>query len=158
LLASASERQAFLWCATLTPVQNALLRTPAIAQALAQWVSGHGWVEYVVLGAPFGVLGRDAQGATGWLQLEPHSGLNELAELADAVGATPAMLARIRQGAQLMAVDLYQALGRSDPPPLAPAFALGDDDTLLGALFSVPVHGPGYAQWLAAQTPRHTGF
>lgn len=153
-MAAACQRQAALWRATLTPVQNALLRTPSIAQALAQWVAGR-WVEYVVVGVPFGILGRDARGVAGWLQLEPDSGLDELAELADSVGATGAALDDIRQGRQLMAIELCQALGTTAAPPMAQAFALGEDRSLLGALFAVPMEGAtGFAQWLAGQPPR----
>ena len=156
LLAAACQRHAALWRATLTPVQNAMLRTPAMAQALAQWVAARGWVEYLVIGAPFGILGRDAQGLAGWLQLEPHSGLDELAELAESVGAATAALAQIRQGRQLMAIELGQALGSQALPAMAEAFSLGDDDSLLGALFAVPTDAvSGFAQWLADQPPRH---
>ncbi|WP_394791701.1 response regulator [Rhodoferax sp.] len=157
LLASACQRQAALWRATLTPVQNALLRTPSIAQALARWVAVRNWVEYVVIGAPFGILGRDAQGVAGWLQLEPYSGLDELAELADGVGASAVAVDAIRRGQQLMAIELCQALGLTSTPLMAPAFAVGEDDSLLGAQFDVPTEVThGFAQWLDAQPPRRT--
>lgn len=135
LLAVTCEAQAALWAATLTPVHHGWLHVPAVARSLVQWLAGR-WVDYVVIGAPFGVLGRDAWGAAGWLQLEPRNGLDELAELAESVGAPLHALEPIRQGRQLMAVELSQALGRTSPPPIAEAFVLGDDG-LLGALFAV---------------------
>ena len=157
LLSAACQRHGSLWRATLTPVQNAMLRTPAMAQALAQWVARRGWVEYLAMGAPFGSLGRNAHGQAGWLQLEPHSGLDELAELAESVGATRGALAQIRQGRQLMAIELGQALGSQAVPAMADAFALGDDDSLLGALFEVPADETGgFADWLAEQPRRFT--
>lgn len=155
LLVATCQRHAALWRATLTPVQNAMLRTPAMAQALAHWVAAQGWVEYTVIGAPFGILGRNAQGQTGWLQLEPHSGLDELAELAESVGAGPSALTQIRQGRQLMAIELCQALGSKTLPAMAEAFSLGDDDSLLGALFAVPGEVvSSFAEWMAEQPPR----
>jgi CheY-like chemotaxis protein len=154
----ASGQASQVWRGTLTPMQNALLRVPSIARVLGELVAKH-WVEYVVIGAPFGVLGRDGDGHVGWLQLEPSSGLEELAEMAESVGATPEQLTLIREGRMLIDIELGQALRRNDAPSLSPAFQIGSDDTLLGALFTVPsAYTPGadggYNQWLAAQPPR----
>ena len=66
-----------LWRSTLSPRQHALLNLPSVNQALARF-SAREWVEHVVIGAPFGMLGRDAQGKISWLQLEAASDLDEL--------------------------------------------------------------------------------
>jgi len=154
----ASGQASQVWRGTLTPMQNALLRQPSIARAVGEMVTSR-WVEYVVIGVPFGVLGRDADGNVGWLQLEPSSGLEELAEMAESVGAKAEHLEAIRQGKTLIDIELGQALGRNEPAGLSPALQIGPDDSLLGAFFEVPSrftpgNDGGYNQWLAAQPAR----
>lgn len=156
---NANTRCSQIWRGTLTPVQNAQLRVPSIARALQEVLTRQGFVEYVVLGDPFGVLGRTESGAVGWLQLEPASGLEELEQLAESVGADAAALRQIRSGQQLIDLELGQALGRTSSPRLQPAFALGPDGSLLGALFTVDAaHAPppqtSYSAWLARQPER----
>jgi CheY-like chemotaxis protein len=157
LQVTASGRTAQIWRATLNPRQYALLRSASVARDLNAWVNRH-WIEHVVIGDPFGILGRDAEGRVGWLQLEPASGLEELAEMAEDSITSHQALADIRQGRQLVDLELREALGRRTPPDLNPAFAIGQDEPLLGATFSV---GPEYCdaatsfgRWLAAQPMR----
>lgn len=157
LQVTAAGRTAQIWRATLSPRQYTLLRSPTVARDLARWVSQR-WVEHVAIGNPFGILGRDAEGRVGWLQLEPASGLEELAEMADDAVASAQALADIRQGRQLVDLELREALGHSNPPELSPAFSIGQDEPLLGALFAVPPEycppESGYSRWLAQQPPR----
>lgn len=150
-------RQVQIWHATLSPAQQTLLRRPAVQDELSRLMRGH-WVEHVVLGDPFGVLGMDAQGQLSWLQLEPATGLAELAELAAAQGLGETALADLRAGRSLAGLELHQALG-AGAPALAPAFELGPGSGLLGALFNVdpaPLGAvpAGHAAWLARQGPR----
>lgn len=156
---NANTRASQIWRSTLTPVQNAQLRVPSTARALHQVLDLHQFVEHVVLGDPFGILGRTAAGRVGWLQLEPRSGLEELEQLAESVGTDAATLAEIRQGRQLIDLELGQALGRQTPPRLQPAFDIGHDGALLGALFMLddaqaPPASSAYDAWLAEQPPR----
>jgi CheY-like chemotaxis protein len=158
LLATPNARHAQTWRVTLSPEQNALLRTPAIGRDLANFVNGR-WVEHVAIGDPFGVLGVDANGHAGWLQLEPRSGLAALAEMAELEGATPSALESIRAGRSLANLELRQALMLKSPVQMAEAFMLGQDQELLGALFDIPPErGPdaanGFAHWLARQEAR----
>ncbi|HSV54853.1 MAG TPA: response regulator [Burkholderiaceae bacterium] len=153
----ASGRTAQIWRATLNPRQYSLLRSPSVARDLANWVSQH-WIEHVVIGDPFGILGRDADGRVGWLQLEPASGLEELAEMAEDSITGYQSLADIRQGLQLVDLELRDALGRNTPPVLNAAFAIGQDEPLLGAMFPVGNEycdaASGFNRWLAAQPAR----
>ncbi|OOG50564.1 response regulator [Polaromonas sp. C04] len=156
--ATASGRHSQIWRSTLTQSQNALLRVPSIAQDLSEFVASH-WVEYVVIGRPFGILGRDANGRVGWLQLEPVSGLGELAELAGSAGVSSQGVAEIQKGKKLADLELGQALGRTTAPELGPALPIGREESLLGALFAVGIeHSPHastcYHRWLAAQPKR----
>ena len=158
LLFTADPRHAQTWRSTLTQEQSGLLRAPGVADWLSAFCARH-WVEHVLIGAPFGVLGMDAQGKVGWLQLETPEGLNALAELAEVAGVSAAGIAQIRSGARLADVELRQALSSGQPCALVDAIPVGEG-ALLGALF--PVEAPNtpdpdnsYARWLARQPKRY---
>lgn len=160
LLYTAHPRHAQTWRVTLTPEQNALLRNPGVSDWLAAYCAKH-WVEHVVIGDPFGVLGMDAAGKIGWLQLETREGLRALAELAEVAGVPAAGVNEIRSGAKLADLELRQALSSSQPAALLPATSIGNGPgALLGAVF--PVEAPSgpdpnnsYSRWLARQPKRH---
>lgn len=158
LLDTPHPRHAQIWHATITPAQHALLRQPAVQNELSRLMRAH-WVEHLVLGEPFGVLGTDAEGRVSWLQLEPEAGLAELAELAASQGLAADTLAELRAGRRLAGLELRQALGAQAAAPSAPAFAIGPGSGLLGALFpldTAQLGDPpaGHAAWLARCGPR----
>ncbi len=158
LLATPNARHAQTWRVTLTPAQNALLRVPSVVRDLSSFAAKR-WVEHVAIGDPFGVLGIDASGHVSWLQLETRAGLADLAELAQTEGITGHSLDDIRQGRKLIDLELRQSLGRTSAPELAPAFPVGHDEALLGAVFSIdPQYCPdpanSFATWLARQDKR----
>ncbi|CAA9437874.1 MAG: CheY-like receiver with atypical phosphorylation pocket [uncultured Ramlibacter sp.] len=158
LLTTPHARHAQTWRATLTPQQSALLREPTVGRELVA-LANKRWVEHVVIGAPFGILGLDADGHASWLQLETPDGLHAQAELAQVEGLPSADLTDIRQGRKLSNLELRQALGSTKPPELAPTFSLGQGQTLLGSIFAIdPERGPdpanGYSSWLARQDRR----
>jgi CheY-like chemotaxis protein len=158
LLSAPNARHAQIWRATLSPEQNALLRIPSVGRELAAFAAKR-WVEHVVIGDPFGVLGMDSQGRVSWLQLETRDGLKALAELAEIEGVPAADREELRHGRKLGNLELRQAFGRSDTIELNTAFTLGEDANLLGAVFDVhPLHGPdpgnSYQSWLARQERR----
>jgi CheY-like chemotaxis protein len=158
LLRTPNARHAQTWRVTLSPQQHALLRLPSVARDLAGLASRR-WVEHVVIGDPFGVLGMDASGIVSWLQLETSEGLAGLAELAELEGVSLAGLDDIRAGRKLADLELRQALGRTDAPELTSAFPIGQDASLFGALFLVhPMYCPdpanSYQNWLTRQDKR----
>ena len=160
LLFTTHERHAQTWRVTLKPEQNALLKAPGVAAWLSNFCARN-WVEHVAIGEPFGVLGMDATGKIGWLQLETREGLPALAELAEVAGVPSARVAEIRAGVHIADVELRQALSSAQAPALVPAFAVGDTASgLLGALF--PVEAPSgpdpnnsYSRWLSRQPKRY---
>jgi CheY-like chemotaxis protein len=159
LLATPSARHSQIWRVTLDPEQNALLRIPSVGRDLTSFAAKR-WVEHVVIGDPFGVLGMDSAGQVSWLQLETVEGLTALAELAELEGVALASQEEIRQGRMLADLELRQSLGRPAPPKLAPAFGIGEGASLLGALFTIesplcPDPGNSYSNWLARQDKRH---
>ncbi|MDB5900687.1 MAG: putative response regulator, atypical CheY [Ramlibacter sp.] len=158
LLFTAHARHSTTWRSTLKQEQSALLRAPGVDAWLAAYCAKH-WVEHVLIGDPFGVLGMDAQGKIGWLQLETREGLVAMAELAELAGVPSSGVEEIRSGAKLADVELRQALSSTQPVALVNGFPIGEQGVLLGALF--PVEAPAgpdpdnsYSRWLARQPKR----
>lgn len=123
-----------VWRTALQSHHQALLEEPSVTEALLSRARER-WVEYVVLGDPFGMLGLNAEGGCEWLQLEPVAGLGDVAELARTAGLGFDVVRAIQSGTLLPAVELHQHLGLSGPVRTEPAFAVGDDSRLVGALF-----------------------
>ena len=87
LLEKPDPRYNQIWQSTLAPAQVEILRDKSIGDDLFCFVATN-FVEYMLIGDPFGVLGVDEAGVTTWLQLEPVSELGALAELAATHGAS----------------------------------------------------------------------
>lgn len=147
-----------LWRAVLQPAQQSVLQVPSVTSALRQLTQKR-WVEYVVLGEPFGLLGLDSDGRCQWLQLEPSESLDEPAELAGTAGLGLDVVRAVQAGQLLPAVELHQQLGLRGPIRTAPAFALDNDGLLTGALFELsasdlPQPLYAYRNFLEAQGSR----
>ena len=126
------------WRATLTREQHALLCHPAVARELEDLALKQGWVEHVVIGAPFGVLAMDRKGEVLWLQLEPTANLQELAEMARSEGWDADTVENIAAGNQLIDLELQLALGSGCKPEPRQAFSIGSGSGhLRAAIFSV---------------------
>ena len=123
-----------LWRAVLQPAQFSLLQMPSVVRDLQAYTLKN-WIEYVVIGEPFGLLGLSTTGRCEWLQLEPAGGLEDLADLASSAGVAMNLMRDISQGAILPAVELHQQLDLSGTIRAAPGFPLGDDGLLFGAIF-----------------------
>jgi CheY-like chemotaxis protein len=148
------------WRATLSREQHALLCDPAIARQLDEMVRSEGWIEHIVIGAPFGVLALDSFGLVSWLQLEPAQNLPELAEMAESQGWNPSMVEDVRAGKKLVDLELELALGAGRRPESQPAFCMaGATGKVYAALFKVDeslAPGPrfGHASFIASRDPR----
>jgi hypothetical protein len=81
------------------------------------------------------MLGLTPEGLCEWLQLEPASGLKDVADLARSAGLGFDVVQAIQKGLLLPAVELHQQLGLRGPIRTEKAFAVGDDGQLIGALF-----------------------
>lgn len=153
LLATPHPRHAQTWRATLKPEHNAVLRDLTVAAELAEFAARR-WVEHVVIGEPFGILGMDAAGYASWLQLESPAGLPALAEVAVQAGLDAQAVDDIRHGRRLANVELGAAM--QAPVELAEAFTLGGQQHLLAAHFPLTQEpgDAGYTRWLARQPRR----
>lgn len=145
LLQVPNARHQQIWLATLNREQHALLRHPDVAQTLENLALWNGWIEHVVMGAPFGVLALDRKGAVSWLQLESSENLQELAEMADSQGWPEATVQAIRAGKKLIDLELQLVLGAPHQAAPRDTFAVGPDSAmLLGAIFLLDeTFGPG---------------
>jgi len=150
-----------IWAATLSPRQSAILRDPQVADDLARF-AGTSFVEWVVIGDPFGILGVSETGEPTWLQLEPTAGLGELARWAADRGVGPEDVRQIQGGHCVYDRDLGLAMPQARPLSVTPAFAIGDAGTLLAAIHRIDdaVAAPAalsYREWLAGKARRRSG-
>jgi CheY-like chemotaxis protein len=136
---SSDERLDQIWRSTLSAAQHQLLQCAAVAAELAPFLRRH-FIEYVVIGEPFAVLGLTAQGDLGCVPLV--MGDSTPADVSDrpvrdCLGGLP---------------------GKSNT---APAIAFGQDGGLAGAFFALqdipraPARTASYAAWLKRQAPRN---
>ena len=160
LLDRPDARQEQTWRSTLSRDQHALMCDPAIARQLDEMVRSQGWIEHIVIGAPFGILALDSQGLASWLQLEPAQNLPELAEIAESQGWSPTMVEDLRAGRKLLDLELELALGAGRKPESQTAFCLvGANDKVYAALFKIDASlspGPNYsyASFIASRDSR----
>jgi CheY-like chemotaxis protein len=115
------------------------------------------WVEYLVFSEPFGVLGFDAQGRAGWLQLETAESLKDTAEMAMAQQVPTALVEQMLRGEILLALELQQALGVAQLDLDSPAVRIATDPLLYAAWFKLPENCARPAQDSYAHYLRHRG-
>ena len=136
-----------IWLNNLTREQLTLVRDAAVANWLISLVRAQGWVEYVVVGAPFGILGLNADGMAGWLQIEHHDSarsLEELAEVVNTLDLTPAQVQGVKEGELVVDFELQLALRCDGPLHTAPALHLPGTEKVSAAVFSIaPEFSPG---------------
>lgn len=136
LAQAAHPRLNTIWRSVLRPNQVSLLQIPSVSQWLRDYTH-HRWVEYVVIGEPFGLLGLDMAGGAHWLQLEPTSSLGDLAELAASAALGMEVVQAIRDGRRLAAVELHQHMSLRGPVRTATATPIGEDGLLMAAAFEL---------------------
>lgn len=127
-----------LWMSTLTREQAALFEDPHIGQWLTQVLAEKGWVEYVVIGAPFGILGLSSNGQPGWLQIEHQGSSRSLADLLETVETINLPLAdfqALQEGKLVIDLELQNALRQSGPIHLAPVITPPDTPDVAAAYF-----------------------
>ena len=156
LLEKPDSRYNQIWHSTLEPAQIELLRDKSIGDDLYCFVATN-FVEYMVIGDPFGILGVDEAGIATWLQLEPVSELETLAELAAAHGACAEEVRQIQAGESVTNARLHQSLGDASAARVLPAFGIGNSGTLLASTSSIPLSANvaaalSYRSWLAINT------
>lgn len=71
--------------------------------------SEEGWSEYAVIGQPFGILARNAQGKMRWLQIETDASLEALCEVLESLNVAAASIQAVRDRSVLMAPEIELA-------------------------------------------------
>lgn len=150
-----------VWRSTLKPEHQAVMGHDGVGEDLHNLLRTT-FVEWVVIGQPFGILGLEPSGAATWLQLEPSNQLEGLAELAEHTGATPAEAAQIRAGQCVTDVELQQALGKSGAARVLPAFYVGRAGSLLAAMHRIEskvevATALSHSNWLAMNSHSRSG-
>jgi CheY-like chemotaxis protein len=129
-----------IWLNNLTREQLGLVRDPAVAHWLVSLVKAQGWVEYAVIGAPFGILGLTADGMVGWLQIEHHESarsLDELAEVVNTLDLSPAQIQGVKEGQLVVDFELQLALRSEGALRTAPALHLPGTEMVSAAVFPI---------------------
>lgn len=137
-----------LWWATLQKGHAAMLLDRAVTGEISAFLHKH-FVEWIVIGQPFGVVALDGAGHAHWVQLEPRAHLNELAELAADDGASPDQIEAIKRGDRLSNVELRREMGMRGSDWGSP-LAVGERQDMLAAVYAIaglgarqrPVAGP----------------
>ena len=125
LLQKPDERLDQTWRGTLSQEQGMLLSDPGITAAIEKLAADQRWVEYVVIGEPFGILALDDMAQAIWLQLEPPDRLAELAEIAESQHWNMQAVQDVQAGTKLIDSELQLALGTDQKPRLKDAFLIG---------------------------------
>lgn len=131
---------------TLSREQLTAINRPQVSSALESYANEHGWIEFAVIGAPFGVLSLDRHGKAGWLQLEMAGNLKELSEMAESQGWDAETVQDICDGRSLIDLELQLAVGARTQASPRPAFTFGSGADLVYACpFEIPVDQcPGF--------------
>jgi CheY-like chemotaxis protein len=150
-----------IWRSALAQKQYAILQESTVQSELRKLANDRQWIEYVVVPAPFGVLALNRHARVHWLQLELHSDLPAVADLAQSTGQTSAVVQKIREGTHLINTELLMALGTDVEASIKTCFAIGNTQSLLGAFFSISpeeTYGVGYHDFLSALPSRTAGL
>jgi CheY-like chemotaxis protein len=142
------------WRYIFSHEQLSLLNRPEVSAPLYALLNQR-WVEYLVFSEPFGVLGFDAQGRAGWLQLETADSLKETAEMAVAQQIPTPLVEQMLRGEILLALELQQALGFAQFELASPAVQLAAEPAVYAAWFELPAGCARPAEHSYAHFLRH---
>lgn len=129
-----------LWMTGLTAKQLSLLETPPIANWLSEQLESRNFIEYVVIGAPFGILGITADGVPGWLQISDNDGSSSISEILvsiDTSGFSPEEIESVVDGRMAIDVELQTALYQNRPYTLSPLIKFPERPSFAIAYFPI---------------------
>lgn len=129
-----------IWLGSLTKDQHNLLQKPHITEKLLELIQQYQWTEYVVIGAPFGILGLNRDGQASWLQIESQQGLrswDDLLEVAQSEGLPEPQLQALATGECMIDLELRFALGDDSPSQVSPIIMLCPNEGVTAAVFNI---------------------
>lgn len=124
--------------ANLSQSQIDLLQDAAVVDGLQRKIEELDWMEYVVVGSPFGVLGMAQHGPLQWLQLETTESLRELSLVLADSGYPEADVRAASMGTAAPVNEIRRQLGLQDDRQLVPTDSLADMPQVCCALLDLP--------------------
>ncbi|MES2784327.1 MAG: response regulator [Pseudomonadota bacterium] len=137
---SMCEHLGYLIRSTLCEWQLDLLHNRGVREALKLKLGELEWIEYIVVGQPFGMLGLSHGGPLQWLQIETHETLQGLAQGLSDTGWDASDVERVRQGTDISCDELLEQLEISAEwqGRLIPTDDICQVPHLVGALCDLP--------------------
>jgi CheY-like chemotaxis protein len=123
----------------LSGAQEQLLQTPAVAAGLRRTLRELQWIEYVVIGKPFGLLGATATGPLQWLQLETPESARELGNMASDDGYTTAQAREIAEGSAIAMDEVLSQLRVKVCQRLVPSQTICEAPQTFSGTMDLPV-------------------
>lgn len=123
----------------LSQEQVELLQEPSVVQGLSEKVEELEWMEYVVVGSPFGLLGMPQDGPLQWLQLDTSESLRDLSTVLAESGYPEADVQAVARGTATPVREIRQQLGLPDNRELIPTDCVSDSPELLCSVIDLPL-------------------
>jgi len=136
---SVCEHMGHLMRSTLRTDQIELLHEPAVVRGLQSKIEELNWIEYVVVGQPFGLLGMAHTGPLQWMQLETPDSMRQLAEAAEELNYPPVDVEAIRECTALAPREIRQQLQVHDNRQLVVTDAICTAPDVFAAVVDLPV-------------------
>jgi len=136
---SVCEHLGHLMRGTLTGDQVELLHERSVVEALERKLDELGWIEYVVVGQPFGILGLSHDGPLQWLQLETDRSLSDHAESLADYNYEPADVDAVRECTALSVHEILTKLGLRATRSVIPTDSLASSPDVYCALVDLPI-------------------
>lgn len=136
---SVCEHLGHLMRGTLTGEQVELLHEPSVVEGLERKFEELGWIEYVVVGEPFGILGLAYDGPLQWLQLETEQSLSDHAEALADYEYGPADVHAVRDCTALSVHEIRTKLGLSAMKTVIDTDCLSNRPDVFCAVVDLPI-------------------
>lgn len=137
--ASVCEHLGQLLRGNLSQDQVDLLHEPSVIEGLQRKVDDLEWMEYAVVGSPFGLLGMSQNGPLQWLQLETSESLKDLSTALAEYGYPEADVRAAAMGTATPVRELRQQLGVADNRQLVPTDPISDHPEVSCAVIDLPL-------------------
>jgi CheY-like chemotaxis protein len=136
---SVCEHLGHLMRGTLTSEQVELLHERSVVDGLERKLEELGWIEYVVVGEPFGILGLAYDGPLQWIQLETEQSLSDHAESLADYGYDPADVKAVRDCTAVSTHEILTKLGLPAAKTVIDTDSLSTQPTIFCAVVDLPI-------------------
>lgn len=136
---SVCEHLGHLMRGTLTGEQVELLHERSVVDGLERKLEELGWIEYVVVGEPFGILGLAYDGPLQWIQLETEQSLSDHAESLADYGYEPADVKAVRDCTAVSTHEILTKLGLPATKTVIDTDSLSTQPTIFCAVVDLPI-------------------